>query len=472
MRPLLLAGVAPTRHRAWFLAPALLGVLAVASCSSRRIPDHLQLDDPAGNTHDPTADLQTTEEVLASIIHTDPLARTPKLPSPEHLPIGGDMESVHAYIAAVKTVERGDAEVSQAFQQLEDQWRGTAAVALSRGYRLKVAETRIASSREDPEDAEREVAVLITGLIPGDTDENSPPPRRPLDWLESEGPLDKAALAYGDRWVLGAWLDSPDIPLSPVSTALDGPAFDRLRSAPLGRLLQSRTSGAPADALDAGYADLHRATLLALTRAAADRDSEQASWAELQRSAAEELEADDPIDHLLVRATDALITAAAVEEAVGGALVAIHARRWLGKCDRAPCEGVDRVEAIRAGIRWGDRPTPYVNLWTVIALKDAVDTMDVGHDTVLFPKAMMDLTDALMGTGAGPLPADLLRYRKADEHVWLTLGRAVGSDATTDWEQVRAALGAHLQREARAALDTAPEETHELLDRIARRAPG
>jgi hypothetical protein len=89
----------------------------------------------------------------------------------------------------------------------------------------------------------------------------------------------------------------------------------------------------------------------------------------------------------------------------------------------------------------------------------------------MFPRAMVDLLDALLGTGAGPFDADLLRTRKPDAVTWLALGRALGTDACTDWASARASLGVHLANAVSAvrAGRTDPREV-ELLDRIARRA--
>jgi len=90
---------------------------------------------------------------------------------------------------------------------------------------------------------------------------------------------------------------------------------------------------------------------------------------------------------------------------------------------------------------------------------------------VLFPRAMVDLTDALIGTGAGPLEAQLLRRRTPDPAVWLALGRSVGTEAVTDWEGARIALGGHLEAQATQARERCDDDALDpLFDRIIRRA--
>jgi hypothetical protein len=242
-----------------------------------------------------------------------------------------------------------------------------------------------------------------------------------------------------------------------------------LRATALGRLVQARASEA-AGPVDDGLADLRRGTLLALTHVAADRDKEQIAWSDLRRETAAELGIDgDPVVFLLQRARERLTGAAGDDRAAGGALLAYQASRWLGACEPTPCQGVDRVDGMRAASRWHADLEGPARTWQVLALKAAIDGLDVGRDTVMYPRSMLDLADALLGTGAGPLDASILR-RKGEAAVWLSLGRAVGRDGTVDWADARVA-GAHLAAEARAAAKVEQDPAVDaLLERIAARA--
>ena len=123
------------------------------------------------------------------------------------------------------------------------------------------------------------------------------------------------------------------------------------------------------------------------------------------------------------------------------------------------------------GWRWDPEVERLAALWQVIALKEAVDSMDVGHDTVIFPRAVLDLTDALLGTGAGPLDLSLLRKQSPDAQAWLEISRAVGTEGVTDWSETRAALGQHLRDQAQRASTLVDDPAlADLLGRISSRA--
>jgi hypothetical protein len=117
---------------------------------------------------------------------------------------------------------------------------------------------------------------------------------------------------------------------------------------------------------------------------------------------------------------------------------------------------------------WHPDIDPLADIWRAAALKSAVDSMDVGHDTVAFPFALVDLTDALMGTGASPLTMDLTRRRYAEPKVWGWLTASLGSDEATTWEDARRAIGTHLQRVAQEAAAGAADDAW--LQRVAKRA--
>jgi hypothetical protein len=276
---------------------------------------------------------------------------------------------------------------------------------------------------------------------------------------------------YADRWVLAGWLSAPAVDLEVVGSPMSAPMYDGLRETPMGKLVLARATGADVDTT-AAWADLERATHLALSRVAADRDKEQAAFAALKKEVADDLGIEGDPEPLLLRRAAAGLTAGAVDDrAAGGALLALTALRWLDACEVEPCTGVDRVEVMHAAERYHPDVAALASQWQVIALKDALDTMDVAHDTVLFTEAMVDLVDALSGTGGGPLEARLLRNRRPDAQTWLILARAVGTEGVTEWEGARAAVGAHLENEVqRTTKQNSDAEVLALLERISRRA--
>src|SRR5690606_31831546 len=148
------------------------------------------------------------------------------------------------------------------------------------------------------------------------------------------------------------------VPLEPVARRLRSSQYDALRGSALGDLVLARAEGRTGP-VDDGFEDLRRATLLALQKAAADRDREQAAWATVRKASVAELGDEDPVGALLARATATLTAAAGDQRAAGGALLALNAGRWHGSCEErqrvrspAACRGLDRVDAIGAAGHW------------------------------------------------------------------------------------------------------------------------
>lgn len=436
-------------------------VLLLLACSPSKIPDHLKLDAPAASAD--TIAFDDLPGAIDAILGRDPLARTPRPVDPSRVAAVEGGEPVADALRAFDQIEAGGS-WSQ-LPQVEERWRGTAAVGLARGYRLGQVQRRLATDDAEPDpETDGALLLLVTPLQPAPTQGALP---GALHWL---GPSPREALlTYGDRWVLEGWLDGPGVPLQPVAERLKGETYDALRETPAGKLVMAR-AGAAAGPAGPGLADLRRATTLALVHVAADRDTEQAAWAKRRDEAAAELGAADPVVFLLGRATDRLIAGAASDRAAGGALLAMSASRWYGACDAPPCGALDRVDTMTAAGRWDPEIAHLSRLWRVIALKSALDTMDVGNATAMYPRAIVDLADALLGTGAGPIDASVIRKRKPDGAVWLSLGRAVGAENTLDWPTTRAALGKTLAAEAvgAAALEDDPE-IRALLERLEKR---
>lgn len=435
------------------------------------VPEHLRLDpEPRSVQVAPITDLTSA---TAAVIGRDPLGRSPYLPEADVLAAVAGAESLSAFVSTVRGLQ-SEAEVGPAMRAVEDDWRGTVAVPLARGYRLRVAESVLAAGMLDAEALEVRVIHLVAPLGQGKPDTTLP--RLPFAFLDEDASSTRPASLrisrirnYAERWALEGWLDGPNIPLSPLRPVLAEPQYDALRTSPVGALILARIEGAAADP-SGGWADLERATTLALAQVAADRGAEQQGWAERENALRTEL-GETPVDTLLRRAVSGLTAAASRDRAAGGAFLAMAALRWRGSCSEQPCAGLDRVDTMRAAARWDDDVASLAACWQVLALKDALDTLDAGRDSILFPDAAARLTDALIGTGAGPIELTLLRKSRPDGQVWLTLSRSVDVQGSTTWEDARVSLGRHLERAATQAMSRAPNaELRDLLQRIARRA--
>jgi hypothetical protein len=445
----------------------LLASLALHGCG-RRVPPHLQLKPPTERAT-VVATIESLQDAVAAMVSRDPLMRAPMILDDDVLEAIEGGAPIRAYGDSIRSLERGDGQVERTLQQLEDEHPGTVGVPLARGYRLRVAENLLAQGDDSEGTLARQLAVTLTPLHSVRVDDTLP--RQALEWLCGSRFDPDCIRAYGDRWTAQSWLFDPSLDLGAVATALEQPLYSALGDTPTGRLISSRARGATDTDSESGLLDLERATHLALNRAAADRDSEQAAFADFKAEEAEALGMADPEIELLRTAVEKLTAAAAADDAAGGALIALGAQRIRGGCTHAPCTGIDRVEAISAAQAWGVRPARVAKIWRVIAMKDALDTMDVGHETVLFPTAMVSLVDALLGTGAGPLDLELMRRRVPEPAVWLDLARATGVEGITDWDGAKSALGSHLARLAEEALASVEHESNrELLERIKRRA--
>lgn len=434
----------------------LLVLLSFATCVAGcgKVPTHLQVQPPTTDAVDRS--VTDARSAVALLARRDPLVRAPTVPDrPSAAALTGDPWLV-AWMDGTLALERQQGDPDAGLEALESQWPGTPVVALTRGQRLRLVETALARSQTLDDATEAQIAGWLTPLRPDQADTGLP--RKPLDWFATPGELPAAARAWGERWVMVGWLDAPAIPVTALLPALTAPMYDGLRATPTGALLLARAQGASGP-VDAAWADLRRATSLALEQSSADRDSEQRAWSDRKKAVAAELGSDDPIRTLLERSLAALTAAAGDDRAAGGALLAHGALRLRNQCADAPCGGLDRVDQIATAAAWGTEPAELAAIWRVIALKDAVDRMDVGAESVAFPGAMVDLVDALAGTGAGPMAADLLRVRRGEARTWHNLALALGAEGVTDWAGARQALGAHLDREAKDAITKCTDPT-------------
>lgn len=446
---------------------ALWGVVMLGACATR-VPAHLAVEPPSATQDQPEAAPTNVDEALAQLVRRDPLARAPQLLDEEIYAALSDGEALAAFVRNVVALERGEGEVSRTLGQLEDEYPTSAIAPLTRGYRFRLVENLIATNPTPSELQQIEIAMLLTSFRNTTLDDTLPRP--PLTFLGLSENSAAGLRTIGERWVLESWLASPELSLESLGPALEAPQYDGLRQTPTGALVFARATAADGD-IEGGLDHLRRATQLALVRAAADRDHEQAAWSDLRAATSTELGVSDPIRHHLESASTELTAAASTPIGAGGALLAIQALRWRNQCPDTPCGGGDRVSTMRSSEAWSDETAHLSRIWQIIALKESLDGMDAGRETVRFPIAMIDLCDALHGTVSGSLDLHLMRRLREDSAVWLEVSRYVGVEGVTDWEEARVAIGSLLaQKSLEIAASSTTSEERELLERIAQRA--
>ncbi len=437
-------------------------VLCLAGCP-RPVPDHLRLDTDTN----PVVDVAVTdlESAVQALIRRDPLARSlAPLDRPQLAQIeGGD--ALARFMVDLEAIRKGAAQEHRTLHGYEQRGRGTAALPLARGERLARIESALAQLSERNDALERDVLLMMVDLRPLPAE--SGVAQRPLAWITGTHEARPIIQAWADRYVLQGWLHAPGLPLQAVSSALDQATYDDLRASPVGTLLQARASRSIA-AMPPGLDDLRLATELALLQAAADSDGEQKAMRE--RLTALDL-GDDPVTALLDRTVQAHTAHAGDDRSAGAALLAIGALRSRDACSWEPCAGVDRTALIADAGGWHPELAPLASVWQVVALKNAIDTLDVARDRPSLRFALANVVDALAGTGAGPFNEGLLRRTTASESLWFELGTALGDDATARWEDLEPLLGEHLAARADAAAAGLNDASwRKILERVARRA--
>jgi len=262
-----------------------------------------------------------------------------------------------------------------------------------------------------------------------------------------------------DRWVLRAWQTTPDLPLGSLSDPLLKGTRQRLSNSPEGQLLLARAkpSGDCAQTLPDAWGNLMLGTELALQRAGADRDHEQAIWSDRRRAIQKEREiTSDPVQHLLETSHKALVRCAADDRAAGGALLAHAAMRWTKGCANG-CDGLDRTFSISQAGRWHDDVEALADIWMVIATKESIDTMEVAQSTVMFRAAADDLLDLLMTLSPGGIDSYPLYVRSPNSTFWNRLGQSITEERITSWKGLKAPLCEILSDRARRANSASPD---------------
>ena len=340
---------------------------------------------------------------------------------------------------------------------LERNHATTVAVPLARGARLAALEVVLA---EDMEEVAQQEAAGWLGATRVEVRPTTTRPRGALDWLPGATLTDKrgAALAISERAVLMGWLVSPDLNVVPAAQALATPAHSRLLETPAGQLLLSRARmDRSQDSAELGRNALHGATALSLAAVAADRDSEQDKLkTRLLQASAKLGGASDPIEELLSRARVGLTADAGDNLSASLALLAIVAERIHGTCPDAPCDGLERTEALAQAAKWSPQAASLAMAWRVVALKQAADTFSASYKRPSFGTSIMDIVDPLSGTGGGPVELSLLRYKTAEPTAILQISRLAGHPSTTDPDETLQAIHARLLSACDAALRARP----------------
>ena len=448
-------------------AIASLFLLCAAGCT-RKLPPELALPPEEPTQLDAPVAFDDLAAAVAWLIGDDPLARRiTNAPRASLLTVdGGD-----ALAEALETVDRLERRVHSdralALQVLERKHRGTPAVAIARGYALGLADHDLSAYQGDPKRPElAAMAPLVSPLLTSTTRDDVV--RHPLEFIGGARFAENLR-RHGDHRTLSAWLDGPTIPLAPVAAAMDNADLGAIADSAVGRLIHQRGNGAEQD-ISTAFEDLQRATTLFLQQVTADRNSEQTRWKTTRAAAATELEMDDPVVGLLTRARDRAIKGAKDDRAAGIAWQAELALRWLDRCSWEPCEDLSRTSSMVRAATFHPDLEPISAAWRTAALKHALDSMDVGHETVAFPLALVDLADALLGTGASPLTMDLMRRRVADPKVWSWLTAAIGSEEATTWVDAKLSLSLHMERIASRSLEDAHADHRPFLEKIRDRA--
>ncbi|MFK7928689.1 MAG: hypothetical protein AB8H79_10915 [Myxococcota bacterium] len=441
--------------------PLWLLLLVFGACK-HRIPEHLQ---PASaRTPARAAKIETIDDLISELVRADPLGRAAAGLTPDDL---ADVTGAEPYVEllnAAAALRPGTVAPIQRLRALELEHPGTAIVALSRGARVREIESSFGGQRAVNEGTQQRIVSLLTPLSSTSTEAGLP--YAPLHWQTRGVEPRRRTLIVADRWALLGWLSGPNIELQPVADALSTPPFDTLRQTPAAQLVLARAADREGPT-EPGLVDLERAAKLLLADSVLDRNREQEEQAAVWADIGEELQSDRPRDALLARAETRLKEAAGADIAAAGALLALQARRIWGECQNDPCVGLDRVQGLSEAGRWDPRIDRLAQWLQLAALVEAIDGADVAQNTIRWQLATVDLVDALIGTGAEPPQALVLSQRTPNAATWLSLGRSVGVEQSTTWEETEVGLRAHAARLA-ADMRTAEADSaaKALLDRV------
>jgi hypothetical protein len=431
-------------------------LLLVLGCA-KEVPPHLR----------PIADTppHQSEASLSSLVGADPLVRRP---SPRE---AGDWQDIEhgEFIEHWARKARSGSTMPSDWVNVEAHNRGTIAVPLARGARLSGLEV---IRGEWDLALERSIAAWL-GLSRVEVRPSSKAPANPLAWLSGSHPQAKLATArhIATRSVLLGWLDGPEIPLEAAAKALRAPTMTGLADSPLGRLIDNRASKASdAQAAAEGTDLLWTATTHALAWAAADRDSDQ-NRLRKERDAFRSEHQQDPVSWHLHQAYNKLLLDAGNPSSVALALVAYTGTRMNDTCTDAPCEGLDKMSTLVRSDSWSPTNTGARWAWSVIATKEALDTLEASLDKPSLYRRLPEVADTLTGLNGGAVDLAFIRHRVPSPALFLTISRLADGVHSSQVEGALRAVKMRLIAVCDQALGhPMPTDTADQIRRIRRQA--
>jgi hypothetical protein len=424
--------------------------LILTLACAKETPPHLRVDDPH-------AHLSSGPVTLETLVGFDPLMRRP---NPRRQGDWDQLDEASAIEVWARTARQAES-IPADWATVEAATRGTIGVPLARGARLAGIEV---TRGEWDEDLQQRIAAWL-GLSGVEARPATSTPAEPLAWLSGHDAQDKmeAARHSATRMVMEGWFDGPKIDLKPAASALASDAQTLLADSPYGRLILARAGGLrDPDAAKTGVQFFWEATGHALEWVAAESDADQAIIQQ-KRAAFRAQRSSTPSAWNLARARQVLPLNAASDASTGLALVTIAAERLEDSCPDSPCHGLDRVASLTRAGRWHPDAAAGAAVWHVIALKRALETLEVSLDKPSLYRRLPQIADALAGTQEGTIELAFLRHRTATPGMMLTISRMAGGQPTSDAAQAIDAVGVRLQKACDLALQQAIPAAHATL---------
>jgi len=436
------------------------------SCFARKTPDHLKVQAPdlSAAAAAPPMDLA---EAITQLTKGDPLVRRPNARSEEWWLSAAGGAPITAWRSVV-----GHAAVDAAvLVNFEGAWRGTPAVALSRGACLAELERELLTEGISLEGDRALLTWLGSVVVQGPAGPNDVRPA--LTWLDpSQGRA--ALLRVAERHVMLGWLDGPEIPLAPVEAAMTVGTFDRLRDLPAGRVMVARaeaTEAADPAKLDEGRTLFSEATHLMLLRASADNAPQQ----EQAQRIAEDLhqrhqlsgdDTEDPLPQLLHASLDALVEAGGGEDSTGLALVVVTAERLVDACPDRPCAGLDLHDTLSRASAWSAEAESFAWAWRLATAKDLRDQLEVSNELGLSTDALPAVADLIVGEHTARVPVALMQQNTLTPAAVLAVTRGLHQPDGTQPADALRALDVHMVRLCETLPSSLPSTWQPSVDRI------
>ena len=387
---------------------------------------------------EPTGAPESYVDVLSQVLHGDPFVRRARPLAEETLARFEDARDLARWQQDIAGLESSGTINAVNLSYLQARYRGRIGAVLTAGYRLQQLEDGIATQASG--DPTVRLLPWVTPIVPGNGNGADDDAAWPL--ASAGTPAVNVLRHLGEREVLRSWLLT-EAPLTPVAEALESTLYDSVREQRLARLIRAAATTDTTDPTpELQY--LMVATRLAVQRAAADRDHEQAAYADARADIRTSMGFERPIRDALAKSFDAALPFAGSAEGRWTAVLSDHLLFYERACEDLPCAVPGRTSHLSQLA--GRSPTldPYIALWKVIAMDRALDGMDLGRKTVRYPWAMMELADVLLGTGAGALNTDLLLHEPDSAEGWSAVSTALDAPHTS-WEATREQLGVHLE---------------------------